>query len=135
MGSLARAGLALAVLLAGCGSESDTGSSPPLFDLVVTFWPEGSPEPVVRATLTCEPAGGTHPDPEAACAALLANEQALDPVSGDVACTEIYGGPQEATIVGRGREVNLNAALNRTNGCEIDRWEKLKPVVDFPASR
>ena len=49
----------------------------------------------------CDPAGGTHPDPEAACAALLANGAlALPAVRKDVVCTDIYGGPEKATISG-----------------------------------
>ena len=54
-----------------------------------------------RWHLTCDPAGGTHPDPEAACGILADHgELALPPVPKDVACTEIYGGPEKATIFG-----------------------------------
>jgi hypothetical protein len=77
--------------------------------------------------LTCDPDGGSHPDPAQACDALLGNEDTLAPVSGDVACTEIYGGPQEATVVGR----DVNASFSRTNGCEIARWDALRPVLEF----
>jgi hypothetical protein len=65
-----------------------------------------------------------------ACAALDAHPEALHPVPGDVACTEIYGGDQVAEIQGTGRDgTNVRAILNRTNGCEIARWEALASVV------
>ena len=80
--------------------------------------------------LTCDPAGGSHPRPEKACAALAANEEALDAVPPDVACTEIYGGPQEAELAGTYRGRRVRVLLKRTDGCEIARWERLKPVVE-----
>lgn len=82
-------------------------------------------------TLTCEPAGGTHPDPDAACLALGTAEgrAALDPVPRDVACTEIWGGPQTATITGELDGEAVDAQLSRSNGCEIARWDALVPVL------
>jgi hypothetical protein len=139
VGPLARAGLLLCVLVAaGCGSDGPTGDdlqgSTARYDLVVTFWPEGKQGPSRTATLTCDPTGGTHPDPERACAALDAHPEALHPVPGDVACTEIYGGDQVAEVTGAGPSSgSLRAILNRTNGCEIARWDALAPVVELPA--
>jgi hypothetical protein len=120
----------VALALAGCGSGGDAGgSSQPRYDLMISYSPTGSGGQERAATLTCDPDGGTHPDPAAACDALLQHEDALDPVPGDVACTEIYGGPQVATISGSG----VNATLSRTNGCEIARWDALAAVVNLPA--
>jgi hypothetical protein len=117
-------------VLAGCGSDGDGGGSPqPRYDLTVTYWPTGRDGDSRSATLTCDPDGGTHADPNGACDVLLENEKALRPVPGDVACTEIYGGPQLATISGSG----VDATLSRTNGCEIARWDALAPVVELPA--
>jgi hypothetical protein len=119
--------LATIVLLAGCGeAASDAGDAPPRYDVTVIFWPEGPDGESHEATLTCEPDGGSHPDPAAACAALLDNADALEPVSGDVACTEIYGGDQIATITG-----SVEARFSRANGCEIDRWDRLQPVLEI----
>jgi Subtilisin inhibitor-like len=115
-------------LPAACGSDGSGGSSPPRYDLTVTFWPGGRGGESRTATLTCDPDGGSHPDPAEACDALLSNEDALEPVSGDAACTEIYGGPQEATVVGR----DVKARFSRTNGCEIDRWDALAAVLELP---
>jgi hypothetical protein len=134
VGPLARAGLALAVLAvaaAGCGSGSggDTGSAPaqPRWDLTITYWAQGRDGPSSTASLTCEPNGGTHPEPEKACAALDAHPEALHPVPLDIACTQIYGGDQVARVTGAG----LKANFNRTNGCEIARWDALAPVLEI----
>jgi Subtilisin inhibitor-like len=119
--------LAMLVLLAGCGEASDAGGdTAPRYDLTILYWPEGAAGDSRQATLTCDPDGGSHPDPAGACAALLENADALDPVPGDVACTEIYGGDQVATITG-----SVEARFSRENGCEIDRWDRLAPALEI----
>ena len=115
-----------AVLLAGCGSAA--GSQASRYDLTITYWPAGRGGESRSATLQCDPDGGSHPGAAAACDALLQHEDALQPVAGDVACSEIYGGPQLATISGP----NVHATLSRTNGCEIARWEALAPLIELP---
>ena len=52
------------------------------------------------------PPGGDHPRAEAACRALeTAPRDPFAPVAKDTLCTQMYGGPQTATITGmwRGR--------------------------------
>lgn len=142
MGPLARVALPLVVLLAaGCGSGGGAGNNPtePRFDLTITFWPAGRDGPSRTATLTCVPDGGTHPDPDKACAALRAHPQALDPVPQDTACTEIYGGDQVAMVTGEAglddphqARLRIDALLNRANGCEIARWDELAPLLELP---
>ncbi len=117
---------AAVALLAGCGSEA--GSRAPRYDVTISYWPAGRGGETRSATLQCDPDGGSHPDPNGACDALLQHEDALKPVPRDVACTEIYGGPQLATISGPG----VHAVFSRTNGCEIARWEALKAVLELP---
>jgi hypothetical protein len=123
---------------AGCGSGTGGGDAAepppqPAYDLQITLWPEGKDGVSMTASLTCDPSGGTHPDAAKACAALEAHPEALHPVPGDVACTEIYGGPQVAEVQGTGPDsANVRAILNRTNGCEIARWDALAPVVELP---
>ena len=76
--------------------------------------------------LTCDPAGGNHPDPEAACEALARHgERALPPVHPDQVCTQLYGGPQRATVTGTWRGAPVLSRLSLTNGCEISRWKAL----------
>jgi hypothetical protein len=138
VGSLTRAGLLLGLLVvAGCGSTTGGGDAAepppqPRYDLRITLWQTGKSGASREATLTCDPNGGTHPDPAAACAALDAHPEALHPVPGDVACTQIYGGDEVAEVKGTGPDgAALRAILNRSNGCEIARWDALAPVVDL----
>jgi Subtilisin inhibitor-like len=135
VGPLGRGALLLGLLVAaGCGSATGGGDAAepppkPRFDLQITYWPEGKGGESRTAALTCDPNGGTHPDAAAACAALDAHPEALHPVPGDMACTEIYGGDQVALVEGEG----MRAILNRTNGCEIARWDALAPVIELSA--
>jgi Subtilisin inhibitor-like len=76
--------------------------------------------------LTCEPPGGDHPRPEVACRVLSANgARAFPPVHPDMACTQIYGGPETAHITGTWRGQPVDSRLSRQNGCEIARWKAL----------
>jgi hypothetical protein len=129
VGLVGRVALLLALALAaGCGGTEAAGDDrPPRYDLTVTYWPTGRGGEARTATLTCDPDGGSHPDPVSACDALLEHEDALEPVAGDVACTQIYGGDQVATLSGAG----VNASFSRANGCEISRWDKLAPLLDL----
>jgi hypothetical protein len=121
--------LVAVVLLAGCGSEGAGSSAEPRYDVTIVFWPGGADGESRQATLRCDPDGGTHSDPNGACDTLLENEDALEPVAGDVACTQIYGGDQLATITGAG----VQASFSRANGCEIARWDALRPVLELTA--
>jgi hypothetical protein len=118
----------LAALLLATGCGSDSGSQAPRYDVTISYWPSGRGGEARSATLQCDPDGGSHPDPNGACDVLLQHEDALQPTPGNVACTEIYGGPQLATINGPG----VQAVFSRTNGCEIARWDALKAVLELP---
>jgi hypothetical protein len=97
--------------------------------LTVTLDETGSGD-VRTMTLTCDPAGGDHPDPAAACAALAAaGPAAFDPPPGDLACTQLFGGPQVATVEGTVAGAPVSARFSRTDGCQIARWDALAPVL------
>ena len=80
--------------------------------------------------LTCEPVGGDHPDPEAACAVLdeVGTEVFAAPPK-DQMCTEQYGGPQTASVTGVVAGEPVQATFDRTNGCGISRWDAVAPVL------
>lgn len=80
-------------------------------------------------TLTCDPPGGTHPDPEAACAAIDGHRSALKPVPAGRACAQVYGGPERATVIGSWRGERITATLSRTDACQTARWNALVPLV------
>jgi hypothetical protein len=136
LGTVARAvALLLVVAAAACGESEEAGQrAGPQTSIEVTLWPDGRGAGESRTVvLTCEPAGGSRPDPEEACAALYGEADALEPVASDVACTQIYGGPQEARIAGVVRGRAVDARFSRNNGCEIDRWERLAPLLEIAA--
>jgi hypothetical protein len=80
--------------------------------------------------LSCNPPDGTHPDPKAACRALQANGAlALPPVPKDKACTQIYGGPETATITGRWQGQDVISRFARNDGCQISRWKLMEGLL------
>jgi hypothetical protein len=118
------------LLLTGCGTEvsggdvTDPGTdSAGTTDLTVTV-KAGRDKGERSYTLRCDPPGGDHPDPEAACRLLSQLEDPFTPVPPDTMCTEIYGGDQTATVTGTFRGEPVQAEFSRVNGCEIDRWDK-----------
>jgi hypothetical protein len=86
-----------------------------------------------RFTLTCHPAGGTHPDPVNACAKLdqLAGSgtDPFAPASGNQMCSMISGGPAAARITGIWQGRRVDAEFTRTNSCQISRWNNLMPLL------
>jgi Subtilisin inhibitor-like len=95
--------------------------------LHITVWPNGEGRSPRHAyTLRCAPAGGTLPHPGSACTKLARLAHPFAPTPKNVACTEIYGGPQEALVTGRFRGNPIRARFNRKNGCEIERWNRVR---------
>lgn len=72
-----------------------------------------------------------HPDAAAACAAVKDDAALLSPAPRptDQACTQQYGGPQEATVTGvvDGHAVDANFSLR--DGCEIAEWNAAKDIL------
>jgi len=120
--------------LVGCAAlvgSPDPITTPPAAGSELTVVVDTSKGSQTTWHLTCDPAGGDHPDPSGGCSALDANGgTALPPVSGDRACTELYGGPQTATITGTWRGQAIDSRFSRINGCEIARWESLRMLLD-----
>lgn len=75
-------------------------------------------------SLRCDPPGGSFPDPEEACDRLDDVDQPFVETAQDAICTEQYGGPQLASIQGVYRDEGVSTRFDRTNGCEIARWDK-----------
>jgi Subtilisin inhibitor-like len=77
---------------------------------------------------------GSHPQAQAACDHLAGLERPFAPLPADVVCSQQYGGPETARVIGRwgGEPVELD--LSRVDGCRIAQWDSLVPVVPAPAS-
>jgi subtilisin inhibitor-like len=101
--------------------------------LHIAVWPNGAGQaPKLGYTLTCAPVGGTLPRRLAACRRLAQLKAPFAGVPKNMACTEIYGGPQEALVTGRFRGALIRVRFNRRDGCEIDRWNRVAFL--FPAA-
>lgn len=88
--------------------------------------PDGKPR---RWTLHCEPPGGDHPDPAAACAALAASSQPFEPVPEGRRCAQIWAGSEQAVVTGTWRGRLIHAEYRRTDACEEARWRALAPLL------
>ncbi|CAL9492769.1 SSI family serine proteinase inhibitor [Streptomyces sp. enrichment culture] len=86
----------------------------------------------------CRPSGGSHRDPAGACRALERNTQwGKDPfaaVPDGSVCTMQYGGPATAHVRGVWAGRPVDARFDRSNGCEIDRWNRLVPLLPSPGA-
>ena len=120
--------LVLAIVALGACASGSAKTSPGT-SLAVTFWADGSKTAVRDTwTLRCNPARGTLPRPAVACRRLSASGvRPFAPLSEDVACTEIYGGPQMARVVGTIAGRRVWATFTRHNGCHISRWDRVSP--------
>ncbi|MGH3326306.1 MAG: SSI family serine proteinase inhibitor [Streptomycetales bacterium] len=98
-------------------------------ELTITVRADKNAEPRTW-TLRCDPPGGDHPEPAAACRALERVRDPFAPVPPDARCTLIYGGPQTATITGSWQGRHVEAGYDRTDGCEINRWNAIAPVLE-----
>jgi hypothetical protein len=134
---LAVTGLAL-LGTAGCGSEGSGGggaaatatpSATAGTELTVTVRKSEGASPQ-SWTLRCDPAGGDHPAAKKACETLAGARKPFAPVPRGQVCTEIFGGPQVATVKGTWDGEKVDARFTRQDGCEITRWDDVAPV--FP---
>ncbi|TJZ50298.1 hypothetical protein FCH28_23715 [Streptomyces piniterrae] len=119
---------------AAAGRAVPTGDLPMSGDhLTVTVAHSGDPKRDGTRDLYCHPTGGDHPEAKAACDGLdevtTWGKDPFAPTSPNSQCTMIYGGPATAHVVGRwaGREVD--ARFDRSDGCEIHRWERVQPLL------
>lgn len=125
------------VALSACGSDATSddasGDSDEAKDagtsLTIVVTPADGAE-TSTYQLTCDPAGGDQPQPQQACDAIAAaGAKIFDAPPSDQTCTQLYGGPQVATIKGTYEGKDVNATFRRTNGCEVDRWDELGTTV------
>ena len=133
----------LAVLLAACGTSSESASpspstsapsssAPATGDLVVVL-DRGEGGPPERYTLSCaDPVSGDLRDPAAACAHLQGLTDPFAALPGDQVCSQQYGGPETAQVTGRWAGADVDLSLARTNGCQLAQWDSLGPLLPGP---
>lgn len=125
-GATAAALLGAALAITGCGSDSEDDSAAP------------SPaQPTLEVSLDIDGPGGEAPRATAVscgsqpgCAeAEMLSASDFAPVPAQTACTEIFGGPETATVSWVLDGERLEAELSRANGCEIDRFDRFIPLL------
>jgi hypothetical protein len=121
----------------GSGAPLVVGAVPPpkgKISLTITLIPDGSKPRLGRRTYTlrCRPAGGTLPKRGDACVRLLRVQNPFAPVPRNVACTQIYGGPQEAVVTGVYGGKRVRTTFTRVDGCQIARWNRVRFLFPIP---
>jgi len=114
------------------------GAGPyPISDLVIEVQPDGTATGTVSYRLAClgdtaTLTGDAAPGPaDSMCLALNddpVRTRLLVGAPTDQLCTEIYGGPQLATITGTLDGEPVATSVDRANGCGIDDWDRLLSV-------
>ncbi len=129
--ALATAIACLALAAAGCGDSRDARSGDAFAEgdssLAITLDPDGpdGPQDEMSKELDCED-GSKDP----ACQVVREVKVGdLDPVSPDTACTELFGGPDTASLEGTIEGEDVDVELTRSNGCEIERFEAALPLL------
>jgi hypothetical protein len=122
--------IAILVAAVGCGAGQSAPAAAPETDLAISFWDQGRERGTPkRWTLRCDPAAGTLPRRATACSKLARLAKPFAPTPKGMACTDIYGGPQQAVITGTFEGRRIWVQLSARNGCEIARWNRLKFLV------
>jgi hypothetical protein len=110
------------------GSPGPAGGGPAGTELTISVSADEGAAPMTYA-LTCDPPGGDHPNPQAACETLGSLEAPFALAPAGALCTQVYGGPQTATVTGTLDGEEVTAMFSRTDGCEIARWDSLVDVL------
>src|SRR5687768_9331913 len=115
----------LVTTMTACGSDTPTDELSSKLELSVQADETSAPR---TASLTCP---GVKAKDRDICAALdVVAPKVFEPVPVDEACTAIYGGPRKATITGTFQDEPVSAVFTQENGCEIARWNQIRPVLE-----
>jgi Subtilisin inhibitor-like len=133
------AGAAAGILaIAGCGTATTPGGgssatstpSPAAARVSLSFTMTGLPgQPVQRWTLRCDPPGGTHKDPAAACAALLRMKDPFAPRPRRMICPMILASGRQIEVTGTwfGRKVHRHIL---DGGCDLGLFGSVSKIFN-----
>ncbi|MFC4054745.1 SSI family serine proteinase inhibitor [Actinomadura syzygii] len=134
-------GLTLVLALGACGDEQANGPSAGKPSGTTSVQPSGTSAntltvkvkaskeaPAKSWTLKCDPTGGDLPKAADACAAIAKAKDPFKPISKDQVCTQIYGGPEIATVKGTWNGKEIDTKFTRDNGCDLHRWTQIAPL-------
>lgn len=124
MRALAVGLLLLLPLVAACEAKPDEQVTvTPNFaagELTLSVLPSET-APAKALVISCE-------EHEAFCEEVVTNK-ALQPVAATTACTQIYGGPEQATLTGEVADRSISLEFARNDGCQIARWDALAQAL------
>jgi hypothetical protein len=120
---------ACASAVTACGSTPAASAPAPAkvsLDITVSSTP-GAPSK--HWTLRCDPAGGSHPDPAAACAVLLKAKAPFAAPSKGIMCPMIRVGTKTAVVKGTyfGRHVDTTFM---PGGCGLPVWHQIGAIFN-----
>jgi len=120
---------ACASAVTACGSTpaaSSAAAAKVSLDITVTTAP-GAPSK--HWTLRCDPAGGSHPDPAAACAVLLKAKAPFAAPAKGIMCPMIRVGTKTAVVKGTyfGRHVDTTFM---PGGCGLPLWHEIGAIFN-----
>jgi Subtilisin inhibitor-like len=104
----------------------------PPTSLQITVWPEGRGSKSFMMSLTCDPAGGSHRSPTAACAHLRTIDNPFGPFQLEMPCVLKMSGPHVAVVRGSYRGKPVETQFDRSDSCETRRWERVAILFETP---
>ncbi|MEJ1200886.1 MULTISPECIES: SSI family serine proteinase inhibitor [unclassified Streptomyces] len=132
LGAAALSVASLASLSAAHPVAAATAEAPSVDHLTVTVRDAGAGADGTYE-LYCHPRGGSHPDPDGACAVVERDtrwgEDTFAPVPEGSVCTMQYGGPATAHVTGTWAGRPVDVTYDRRDGCEISRWDRMVPLL------
>ena len=102
-------------------------------NMTVSYQPSPGSQVSFKIFCSAHASSGTHPNAKAICATIVRLGTSLfAPVPSGTACSQIYGGPETATVIGTLNGLKINSTFSRTDGCQVARWETAKAFFTFP---
>jgi hypothetical protein len=110
----------------GAGASTPAAAAKVSLEITVSTTPGA---PAQHWTLRCDPAGGTHPDPAAACAVLLKAKNPFAPLPKGIMCPMIRVGAKTARIKGTyfGRQIDTTLT---EGGCQTTQWQQIGQIFN-----
>jgi hypothetical protein len=120
---------ALTLAISACGSDDEPTqtANDQLANLTIAVDQDGenTGAPAQELKLTCESAS----DSDGCKAADAMTAEDFAPTPPGQACTQIFGGPETATVKGTLHGEPVDATFSRSDGCEVERWKAVEPLL------
>jgi Subtilisin inhibitor-like len=107
-----------------CGTAAAPAGSPAPAKVSLDIKVSGGSGGAHNWTLLCDPAGGTHPNPAAACTVLLKAKDPFAPAPRGLMCPMIAASARVATVTGIYFGQHINTTITE-GGCDGARWTRI----------